>query len=154
MKKLEDLREQRAELLAKLKRERDDELGCRAEIERQIKELEARRAKKMAELDGLAKEADKTLIELDRKIRHEEAEQHVAEFFDVAAALDERETPERLARWKHLIAVLRSCKRLGQSHEAAMMTTDRLRGVAKGFVPLKANTFTATAHSWVKQAAA
>jgi hypothetical protein len=94
------------------------------------------------------------LAELDRKIRHEEAEQHVGEFFEVAAALDEKETPERLARWKHLIAVLRSCKRLGQSHEVTMMTTDRLRGIAKGFAPLKDSTFTATARNWVKQAAA
>jgi len=67
-KNLAKLRKERAELIAKLQRERADEVGTRAEIQKQIDKLEEQRAKKKQNLEQLAAASNKLLAELDRKI--------------------------------------------------------------------------------------
>jgi hypothetical protein len=97
-------------------------------------------------------EADAEMQKLQAKINEEESAAYVAEFHKLAAELDkEGESPERLARWKHLHCQLRTSKRLGQSFALCDNTTSRLRGLP-GYMPLPAElrTWAAVAKNWVR----
>jgi hypothetical protein len=127
--KADKLRDERAALLAKLKRERDDEAACRAEIDRQIKTLQDQQAKKQGHLDGCAKQTDRTLAELDRKITAVVTAEKVDALRVVAAELDEHgHNPERLHRLERLTAELAYVGRFAlKSHEHRMMAFKRMR---------------------------
>jgi len=85
-----------------------------------------------------------------RQLAFEQADATVAEFFEVAAALDRAETPELLSQWRRLVAQLRAVGRLGQSHESCEMTLRRLHG-EPGLAPMRnMRTWSAVAHSWVR----
>jgi hypothetical protein len=123
MSKVDKLRNERAELIAKLKRERDDELACHAEVQRQINDLEARRAKKKADLITLAVESEKTLAELDRKIARAAAEEKKQQLLEVARQIDEAETPEKWMRFDKLCCEIPN----KQSYELRSMNRRRMK---------------------------
>ena len=131
MSKGSELRNERAELLVKLQRERADEVGTRTEIQRQIDELEKRRAKKKRDLEQLAAESNKLLAELDRKITAAVAEERIEQLRIAARDLDEHgHSPERLARFERLCTELAGplVNRFAlRSYEARSMLFKRMR---------------------------
>jgi hypothetical protein len=131
MSKADKLRKQRADLIIKLQRERNDEVATRAEIQRQIDELEERRAKKKRNLDALAAENNKTLAELDRKIAVIAAAEKVDQLRAAAAELDsDGHSPERLARFERLCTELAAPTVnhfAPRSHEARQMAFRRMK---------------------------
>jgi hypothetical protein len=107
MSKADKLREQRAELLAKLQRERADEAGCRVEVQRQIDELQRRTEKKKRNLDALARESNETVARLDKQIAVMEADEKIAQLRVAAHDLDVHgHSPERLRIFERLCTEL------------------------------------------------
>jgi hypothetical protein len=129
MSQADKLRNERAELLTRLQRERADEAACRIEIDRQIKNLQAQQAKKQDHLDACAKQTDRTLAELDRKITAIVTAEKVDALRVVAAELDQHgHNPERLHRLERLTAELAYAGRFAlKSHEHRMMAFKRMR---------------------------
>jgi hypothetical protein len=123
--KADKLRDERDAVITKLKRERDDELGTRAEIERGIKELQSRLAKKQASLDALAAESNKTVAELDRKIAAAVAEEKEQQLHEVARSIDaDGETPAKWAAFDRLCAEIPN----KQSYQLRCMNRQRMMG--------------------------
>jgi hypothetical protein len=149
---IEELRAERGELIAKLKAEREAELATHAEIERQIRELEARRAKKKAELEGLARNSNADLGELDRKIAAAVAEEQIDLLHATARQLDvDGHSAERLARFEKLAAELHTAKRLAPNHELRSLNIKRMRRMegATMWSPPYAS-WQAMAQAWVR----
>jgi hypothetical protein len=129
MSKADKLRAERTELLLKLQRERADEAACRAEIERQIRNLKAQQAKKQDHLDACAKQTDRTLAELDRKISVIVTAEKVDALRAVTTELDrDGHNPERLRRIELLTAELANAGRFAlRTHEHRQMAFRRMR---------------------------
>jgi len=130
-KNLAKLRKERAELIAKLQRERADEVGTRAEIQKQIDKLEEQRAKKKQNLEQLAAASNKLLAELDRKIDAIVAAEKVDQLRAAAVELDlDGHSPERLAKFERLCTELAAplVNRFAlKSYEARSMLFKRMR---------------------------
>jgi hypothetical protein len=121
--------------------------------EKRIAELQAQLTAKLSRAAARKVEITNEIQELQGEIRKQEAEQHVVAFLKLAEQLDKHgESPERISDWMHLAAQLRTDGKLGQSHYSVSLTTDRLRGIEKGYgsLPVALRTWTATARNWVR----